>query len=165
MFQTLGFQRTSKFPQHFCTEGLEETPSWKRCVSLFIREHAQWPCAALSCLSRASGSGGWRGETAACSGTEGVCRSATSLHAAPACAGQPDADWSGQRAGEGRGEEASLTRQQRYFLLSPKHFDIIRPHRATSTPIILTFGPATKWTKSRGGKMCHKHTQGKHLWV
>lgn len=35
-----------------------------------------WPCAALSCLSRASDLGGWRSETSACSGTEGVCRSA-----------------------------------------------------------------------------------------
>lgn len=62
------------------------------------------------------------------------------------CAVQQDRDWSGQR--EPAWREAPLTRQHWYFLISPlKHFDIIRPHRATSTLIILTFGTAAKWAK------------------
>lgn len=62
------------------------------------------------------------------------------------CAVQQDRDWSGQR--EPAWREAPLTRQHRYFLICPlKHFDIIRPHRATSTLIILTFATAAKWAK------------------
>lgn len=62
------------------------------------------------------------------------------------CAVQQDRDWSGQSALAW--SEAPLTRQHRYFLIWPlKHFDIIRPHRATSTLIILTFGTAAKWAK------------------
>lgn len=62
------------------------------------------------------------------------------------CAVQQDRDWSGQR--EPAWREAPLTRQHRYFLICPlKHFDIIRPHRATSSLIILTFGTAAKRAK------------------
>lgn len=64
------------------------------------------------------------------------------------CAVQPDADWSGQRGPAWR--EAPRARHHRYFLICPlKHFDIIRPHRATSTLITLTFGNAAKWAKRR----------------
>ncbi len=67
------------------------------------------------------------------------------------CAVQQDRDWSGQR--EPAWREAPLTRQHRYFLICPfKHFDIIRPHRATSTLIILTFGTAAKWAKEKQEK-------------
>lgn len=78
------------------------------------------------------------------------------------CAVQQDRDWSGQR--EPAWREAPLTRQHRYFLICPlKHFDIIRPHRATSTLIILTFGSAAKWARGRK-KNLQKHWPDIRSW-
>lgn len=80
------------------------------------------------------------------------------------CAVQQDRDWSGQR--EPAWREAPLTRQHRYFLICPlKHFDIIRPHRATSTLITLTFGSAAKWAKrGKRGRNRQKHRADIRSW-
>lgn len=83
------------------------------------------------------------------------------------CAVQQDRDWSGQR--EPAWREAPLTRQHRYFLICPlKHFDIIRPHRATSTLIILTFATAAKWAKRskrrRNRQKYWTHQIMVHIW-
>lgn len=101
----------------------------------------RWPAAASRCLSRGSGPS-W-GPRAVCRSAEGprCCdssadttqrTSATARRGGGTRIGVDRARWRGQRG-------ALRTRQHRYSLIwALKHFDIIRPHGATSSLIILS---------------------------